>query len=342
MNDTHPSIGIAELMRLLIDCHGLEWDEAWKITNSTFGYTNHTLLPEALERWPLHIFGALLPRHLEIIYEINAKFLAVIAERFGDDKARLGRMSIIGEEGEKTVRMAHLAVVGSKAVNGVAKLHTELLETDTLKDFYEAFPERFSNKTNGVTPRRWLMLSNPPLAALLDETLGQGWHTDLTELKGLERFVGDAGFLEQWRKRKEQAKGRLAEFIQKTMDITIVPASMFDAQVKRIHEYKRQHLNALHILALYIQIKNGTLKDVTPRTFLFGGKAAPGYKMAKLMIKLVCTVAELVNSDPEIRKLLHVVFVPDYSVSVGRGFIPRPTCPSRFLPQARKRPERGA
>ncbi len=322
LNDTHPSIGIAELMRLLIDCHGLAWDEAWRITSSTFGYTNHTLLPEALERWPLHIFGSLLPRHLEIIYEINAKFLAVIGEKFGDDKTRLARMSIIGEEGEKTVRMAHLAVVGSKAVNGVAKLHTELLETDTLKDFYEVFPERFSNKTNGVTPRRWLMLSNPPLAALLDETLGQGWHTDLMELKGLEKFVGDAGFLEQWRKRKEQAKGRLAEFIQKTMEIAIEPASMFDAQVKRIHEYKRQHLNALHILALYIQIKNGTLKDVTPRTFLFGGKAAPGYKMAKLMIKLVCTVAELVNNDAEIRKTLHVVFVPDYSVSVGQRIYP--------------------
>ncbi len=322
LNDTHPSIGIAELMRLLIDDHGLEWAEAWKITCNTFGYTNHTLLPEALEKWPLHIFGELLPRHLEIIYEINAQFLAEIDQKFPDDKARLGRMSIIGEDGEKTVRMAHLAVVGSKAINGVAKLHTQLLEEDTLHDFYEAFPERFSNKTNGVTPRRWLMLSNPPLAALLDESIGQGWHTDLNELTQLERFVGDTGFLEQWRKRQELAKGRLSDFIQETMGITTDPASMFDAQVKRIHEYKRQHLNALHILALYCQIKDGTLKDPTPRTFLFGGKAAPGYKMAKLIIKLICSVAELVDNDPETSKLLKVVFLPDYSVSLGQRIYP--------------------
>ena len=322
LNDTHPSIGIAELMRILIDDHGLEWAEAWRITSNTFGYTNHTLLPEALEKWPLHIFGSLLPRHLEIIYEINAQFLEGISKQFPDDKERLARMSIIGEDGEKNVRMAHLAVVGSKAINGVAKLHTELLEADTLHDFYEAFPKRFSNKTNGVTPRRWLMLSNPPLAALLDESLGQGWHTDLMELTGLEKFVDDAGFLERWKKTQEQAKIRLSNYIKRTMDIPLNPASMFDAQVKRIHEYKRQHLNALHILALYCQIKNGTLKDATPRTFLFGGKAAPGYKMAKLIIKLVCSVAELVNNDPETNKLLHVVFVPDYSVSVGQRIYP--------------------
>ncbi len=322
LNDTHPSIGIAELMRLLIDIHGLEWAEAWRITSRTFGYTNHTLLPEALERWPLHIFGALLPRHLEIIYEINAQFLKEVNERFPGDKARLTRMSIIGEEGEKNVRMAHLAVVGSKAVNGVAKLHTKLLEQDTLHDFYELWPERFSNKTNGVTPRRWLLLSNPPLASLLDESIGQGWHTDLTELRGLERFADDASFQEQWRKSQVQAKGRLGDYIRRTMAIELQPESMFDAQVKRIHEYKRQHLMALHILALYCQIKSGTVRNVTPRTFLFGGKAAPGYKMAKLIIKLICTVADLVNSDPEVRKLLHVVFVPDYSVSVGQRIYP--------------------
>ena len=220
-------------------------------------------------------------------------FLALVDSKFPDDKARLSRMSIIGEDGEKTIRMAHLAVVGSKAINGVAKLHTELLEEDTLHDFYEIFPERFSNKTNGVTPRRWLMLSNPPLAALLDESIGQGWHVDLNELCKLEKFTSDAGFLEQWRKRQEQAKGRLSDFIKETMGgIVVDPASMFDAQVKRIHEYKRQHLNALHILALYCQIKDGSIKNPTPRTFLFGGKAAPGYKMAKLIIKLVCSVAE--------------------------------------------------
>ncbi len=322
LNDTHPSVGIAELMRLLIDVYQLEWNEAWSITEKTFGYTNHTLLPEALERWPLHIFGALLPRLLEIIYEINAHFLEDMKTRFPKDRARLARMSIIGEGAEKTIRMANLAVVGSKAINGVAKLHSELLEEDTLHDFYEAFPERFSNKTNGVTPRRWLMLSNPPLAELIDETLGQGWHTDLNELKGLEKYANDASFQEQWRKRQVQAKGRLSDYIMKTMKIALDPASMFDAQVKRIHEYKRQHLNAMHILALYCQIKNGMIKDATPRTFLFGGKAAPGYKMAKLMIKLVCTVGDLVNSDPQVRKLLHVVFVPDYSVSVGQRIYP--------------------
>jgi starch phosphorylase len=322
LNDTHPSIGIAELMRLLIDIHMVEWNEAWRITTATFGYTNHTLLPEALERWPLTIFADLLPRHIEIIYEINKQFLKQMKKLFPDDKARLARMSIIGEDGEKTVRMANLAVVGSKAINGVAKLHTQLLEETTLHDFYEVFPERFSNKTNGVTPRRWLMLSNPPLAALIDESIGQGWHRDLNELTGLERFVDDAGFLEQWRNRQEQAKGRLSTYIERTLGISLDPATMFDAQVKRIHEYKRQHLMALHILALYCQIKSGALKDATPRTFLFGGKAAPGYKMAKLIIKLICSVADLVNADPEVRKLLHVVFVPDYSVSVGQRIYP--------------------
>jgi glycogen phosphorylase len=322
LNDTHPAIGIAELMRLLLDDYHIEWNQAWRITSATFNYTNHTLLPEALEHWPMHIFSDLLPRHLQIIYQINALFLAGIDHRFPNDNDRLATMSIIGEGQEKQVRMANLAVVGSAHINGVAKLHTELLEKDTLKDFYEVYPERFSNKTNGVTPRRWLMLSNPPLTALLDESIGQGWHTDLTQLTALEKFVGDAGFLEQWRKRQEQAKLRLSDFIQRTMSISLNPASLFDAQVKRIHEYKRQHLNALHILALYCQIKSGVLQNATPRTFLFGGKAAPGYKMAKLMIKLVCTVADLINRDEEVRKHLHVVFVPDYSVSVGQRIYP--------------------
>ncbi len=322
LNDTHPSIGIAELMRLLIDEHDLEWDEAWSITSQTFGYTNHTLLPEALERWPLQLFSDLLPRHIEIIYELNAKFLRDMAQRFPNDPERLARMSIIGEEGEKTVRMANLAVVGSKAVNGVAKLHTELLEEDTLHDFYEAFPERFSNKTNGVTPRRWLMLSNAPLTSLLDDSIGQGWHTDPTELCGLERFLDDQEFAKQWRKRQEDAKGRLSDFVKGTMNMRLDPASMFDAQVKRIHEYKRQHLNALHILALYCQIKSGAVKNPTPRTFLFGGKAAPGYVMAKLIIKLICSVADLVNNDPATRDILRVIFIPDYSVSLGQRIYP--------------------
>ena len=322
LNDTHPSIGIPELMRLLMDEHGLEWEEAWGITQRTFGYTNHTLLPEALERWSLSTFGSLLPRHLEIIFEINRIFLDEMRAKYPGDVAKLRRMSLIGEEGEHTVRMANLAVVGSKAVNGVAELHTMLLEQDTLHDFYEAFPERFSNKTNGVTPRRWLMLSDAPLTRLLDSCLGDGWHTDLLELRGLEKHIDDPGFLDQWRKQQQEAKATLARFVKRTMSIDLDPASMFDAQVKRIHEYKRQHLNALHILALYCQIKNGTLKNATPRTFLFGGKSAPGYRMAKLMIKLVCTIADLVNADPAIRKLIHVVFIPDYSVSIGQRIYP--------------------
>jgi starch phosphorylase len=322
LNDTHPSIGIAELMRLLLDEHNMTWDEAWHITQQTFGYTNHTLLPEALERWPLDLFANLLPRHLEIIYEINAHFLEDMREKFPNDDARMRRMSIIGEDGGRSVQMAKLAVVGSKAVNGVAELHTHLLEESTLHDYYEAFPERFSNKTNGVTPRRWLMLANPDLTALINETIGVRWHRDLYGLKALEHFSTDLNFLDRWRKTQEGAKTRLAAYIKDTMDIVVDPSSMFDAQVKRLHEYKRQHLNALHILSLYCQIKNGTLKNPTPRTFLFGGKAAPSYTMAKLIIKLICSVGDIVNNDPQTRDLLKVVFIPNYSVSVGQRIYP--------------------
>ncbi len=322
LNDTHPSIGIPELMRLLMDEHEMGWDDAWRVTQATFGYTNHTLLPEALERWALDLFGNLLPRHLEIIYEINQRFLDEMRKRYPNDDARMRRMSIIGEDGERNVQMAHLAVVGSKAVNGVAELHTELLEKTTLHDYYEAFPERFSNKTNGVTPRRWLMLSNPELTALINETIGTGWHKDLYGLKALEPFVKDKGFLERWRKTQEASKGRLAAFIKETMSIDVDPASMFDVQVKRLHEYKRQHLNALHILSLYCQIKNGTIKDFAPRTFLFGGKAAPSYTMAKLIIKLICQIGELINNDSQVNDKLKVVFVPNYSVSLGQRIYP--------------------
>lgn len=322
LNDTHPSIGIAELMRLLTDVEGFTWDEAWAITQKTFGYTNHTLLPEALEKWPLPLFRSLLPRHLEIIYEINRRFLKEMQEQFPNDPQKWARMSLIGEDGEKQVRMANLAVVGSKAVNGVAELHTRLLKETTLKDFYDAYPKRFFNVTNGVTPRRWLMLSNPPLARLLNDALGTRWHTDLNELRGLEKMADDPGFLDRWRKRQEQSKARLGDFIKRTLDVELNPASMFDVQVKRIHEYKRQHLNALHILSLYCRIKSGDLKDLPPRTFLFGGKAAPSYVMAKLMIKLICTVGELVGSDPATKDLLRVLFVPDYSVSLGQRIYP--------------------
>lgn len=322
LNDTHPSIGIAELMRLLIDEHGFEWEPAWNITQSTFGYTNHTLLPEALERWSLPLFQALLPRHLEIIFEINRRFLDDMQSKYPGDDARMRRMSLIDENGERAVRMAHLAVVGSKAVNGVAELHSKLLQSETLHDFYEAFPERFSNKTNGVTPRRWLMLSNPALATLISEAIGTAWHTDLYRLRDLEKYVDDSSFLERWRIAQEQSKSSLAEYVDKTMGILIDPQSMFDVQVKRIHEYKRQHLNALHILGLYCQLKNGTLRNIPSRTFLFGGKAAPSYAMAKLIIKLVCSVADLVNSDPEVRDMLKVIFLPDYNVSLGQRIYP--------------------
>ena len=322
LNDTHPSIGIAELMRLLMDDHAMGWDDAWKITQATFAYTNHTLLPEALERWPVDLFGNLLPRHLEIIYEINQHFLDEMRKRFPNDDARMRRMSIIGEDGERTVQMAHLAVVGSKAVNGVAELHTHLLETVTLRDYYEAFPERFSNKTNGVTPRRWILLSDPELSSLINETIGTSWHKDLFKLRALESHSDDAGFLHRWRATQENAKARFARFVQETMDITLDPRSMFDVQVKRIHEYKRQHLNVLHILSVYAQIKDGTLKDPTPRTFLFGGKAAPSYTMAKLMIKLICTAADVINGDPQVRDILKVIFLPNYSVSLGQRIYP--------------------
>jgi len=322
LNDTHPSIGIAELMRLLMDEEDLNWDEAWNTTQKTFNYTNHTLLPEALERWPLELFGNLLPRHLEIIYEINKRFLDAMRLKFPNDDARLRRMSIIGEDGGRTVQMAKLAVVGSSHINGVAQLHSDLLVHDTLRDFYEAFPARFSNKTNGVTPRRWLMLSNPELTSLINETIGTEWHTDLYALRGLEKYATNHVFLTRWRHTQESSKLRLANFIQGHMNIKLDPASMFDVHVKRIHEYKRQHLKALHILSLYCQIKAGTLKNPTPSTFIFGGKAAPSYTMAKLMIKLVCTVGDIVNNDPATRDILKVIYVENYSVSLGQRIYP--------------------
>ncbi|MFC6647083.1 glycogen/starch/alpha-glucan phosphorylase [Granulicella cerasi] len=322
LNDTHPSIGIPELMRILLDEELLGWEEAWEITQATFGYTNHTLLPEALERWSLPLFAALLPRHLEIIYEINERFLDRMRNRFPGDADRIRRMSMIGEEGERTVRMANLAVVGSKAVNGVAELHSDLLKQSTLRDFYEALPDRFSNKTNGVTQRRWMMLANPPLSSLINEAIGTKWHTDLWELRELERFVSDSAFLERWRRTQEATKAKLSQYIEETQGIKTDPQSIFDIQVKRIHEYKRQHLNALHILSLYCQLKGNPNVTFTPRTFIFGGKAAPSYVMAKLIIKLICTVGDLVNNDPDVKGRLKVVFLPDYNVSLGQRIYP--------------------
>jgi starch phosphorylase len=314
LNDTHPSIGVAELMRLLVDERQLDWDDAWDITVATFGYTNHTLLPEALEKWPLAMFAESLPRHLEIIYEINRRFLDEVSAKFPGDDDRLRRMSIIGEDNGKSVRMAHLATVGSHAINGVAALHSELLKESVLKDFYEMWPERFSNKTNGVTPRRFLAMSNPGLRELLDDTIGEGWLTDLGKLRGLEAFADDPAFRIQWREVKRANKARLAEYVKLTAGVELNPDWLFDIQVKRIHEYKRQHLNVLHIVALYHRLKLNPGLEIPPRTFIFGGKAAPGYFMAKRIIKLINAVGETVNNDPDVNRFLKVAFVPNFNV----------------------------
>ena len=322
LNDTHPSIAVAELMRLLVDEHHLDWDKAWDITRRTFAYTNHTLLPEALEKWPIEMFGRLLPRLLEIIYEINERFLDQVRRQFPGDNDCLTRMSIIDESGCRYVRMAHLACVGSHAINGVTALHTELLKKQTLADFYRLWPEKFSNITNGVTPRRWMAASNTGLADLISSRIGEGWITDLDQLSRLEAFVDDPDFLAAWRLAKIDNKRMAAEMIRKINDIQIDPESMFDVQVKRIHEYKRQHLNVLHIITLYRRIKENRSLDMTPRTFIFGGKAAPSYLVAKLMIKLINAVADVVNHDPDVSHRLKVVFIPNYNVKTGQCIYP--------------------
>ncbi|MBC7970251.1 MAG: glycogen/starch/alpha-glucan phosphorylase, partial [Verrucomicrobia bacterium] len=322
LNDTHPAIAVAELMRLLMDEHALEWDAAWSITQKTLAYTNHTLLPEALERWGLGLFGTLLPRHLEIIYEINRCFLEAIRLKFPGDHDRLARMSLIDEAGERHVRMAHLACVGSHAINGVAALHSELLKQDVLRDFYELYPEKFSNKTNGVTPRRFMVLSNPRLTKLITSKIGDGWIKHLNELRKLEAFADDAEFRQQWRQIKLEIKQDLTAYIRQVNGIDVDPTSLFDIQAKRIHEYKRQHLDVLHIITLYNRIKANPDVDITPRTFIFGGKAAPGYYMAKLIIKLINSVADVVNNDPDVRDRLKVVFLKDYNVKFAQRVYP--------------------
>ncbi len=322
LNDTHPSIAVAELMRLLLDERHLEWSDAWDITVATFAYTNHTLLPEALETWPLEMFAESLPRHLGIMYEINHRFLDEVHARFPGDGDRLRRMSIVGEDGNKNIRMAHLATVGSHAINGVAALHSELLKSIVLKDFYEMWPERFSNKTNGVTPRRFLALANPGLRELLDRTVGDGWLSDLQRLRGLEPFVDDASFRQQWRDVKRSNKARLAAYIRSAAGVELDPDWMFDVQVKRIHEYKRQHLNVLHIVTLYHRLKQNPGLSIPPRAFIFGGKAAPGYFMAKRIIKLVNAVGETINNDPDVNQFLRVVFVPNFNVQNAQMVYP--------------------
>jgi starch phosphorylase len=322
MNDTHPAISVAELMRLLLDEHSIEWDAAWYTTQRTLSYTNHTLLPEALEQWPLGMFGSLLPRHLEIIDEINRRHLEDVRQKFPGDTDRVRRLSLIDERGDKYVRMAHLASLGSHAINGVAELHTELLKTHVLRDFYELTPEKFSNKTNGVTPRRWMVLSNPGLAQLLTARLGAGWIHDLEKLRRLEPLATDRNFHEEWRAIKLENKVHLAATIRERLGMVVDPHSMFDVIAKRLHEYKRQHLQVLHILTLYKRIHRDPNAEVVPRTFLFGGKAAPGYRMAKLIIKLIHSVGEVVNADPLVKGRLKVVFLPDFSVKLGQIVYP--------------------
>ena len=322
LNDTHPAVAVAELMRLLVDEHGLGWDEAWAVTRASFAYTNHTLLPEALEKWTADLFGRVLPRHLEIVYEINRRFLEEVRATFPGDETRLARLSLIDESNPRSVRMAHLATVGSHAVNGVAQLHSELLKQTVLRDFAELWPEKFCNVTNGVTPRRFVALSNPGLTQLITSRIGDGWVKDLNQLRKLEPLADDADFQDQWREVKLANKRRLAALIEERTGIKVAPESLFDVQVKRIHEYKRQHLAALHILTLYIRLRRDPQADVPARTFIFGGKAAPGYFMAKRIIKLINSIGEIVNADSVVRDRLKVVFFPDFNVTNAQFIYP--------------------
>ncbi|MGK7886268.1 MAG: glycogen/starch/alpha-glucan phosphorylase [Crocosphaera sp.] len=322
LNDTHPAVAVAELMRLFVDIHEYEWGKAWNIVEKTFAYTNHTLLPEALEKWPLEIFGNLLPRVLDIIYEINRRFLDQVRIKFPNDDSKISTLSIIDESGERYVRMAHLACIGSHHINGVAELHSQLVKDTILHDFYLLWPQKFTNVTNGVTPRRWIAQSNPRLTELITSKIGDRWLKNLQELKQLERYAEDKTFRQQWRETKQAVKQDLANYIQQKVGITVNPESLFDVQVKRIHEYKRQHLNVLHIISLYKRLKNDPNLDVPPRTFIFGGKAAPGYFMAKRMIKLITAVGDVVNNDGDIGDRLKVIFLPDYNVTFGQRVYP--------------------
>jgi starch phosphorylase len=322
LNDTHPAIAVPELMRLLLDEHGLGWEEAWLLTTSTMAYTNHTLLPEALETWSVELFERLLPRLLEIIFEINARFLAEVGRRWPGDVDRLRRMSLIQEGEQRVVRMAYLAIVGSYSVNGVAELHSRLLREGLFRDFYELWPQKFNNKTNGVTQRRWVAACNPGLAALITQAIGEGWITDLGQIGQLARWAGDSAFVERWRAIKRANKQRLADLLMKRTGVQVPVDSLFDIQVKRIHEYKRQLLNVLHAVHLYDRIKRGDAADLPMRTVIIGGKAAPGYAMAKKIIKLANNVSNVINNDPEVCERLHMVFLGDYNVSAMEVICP--------------------
>lgn len=322
LNDTHPALAIPELLRILVDDHHLSWGEAWEISVNTFSYTNHTLLPEALECWPVHILERVLPRHLQIIYEINHIFLKHVGHQYPGDLDILRKLSLIGEEGQKHVRMAHLAVVGSHKINGVAALHTQLMRETIFKDFNHFFPGRIVNKTNGITPRRWLNEANPELVKLLNKTIGKNWVTDLSELKKLIPLTEDAQFRAEFRAAKQSNKDRLADIIGKTLEINVNPESLFDVQVKRLHEYKRQLLNLLHVITCYNRIRTNPSTDVVPRTVIFAGKAAPGYVMAKSIIWLINNVADVINNDPLVQDRLKVVFIPNYGVSSAVRIVP--------------------
>ncbi|MFI3197329.1 MAG: glycogen/starch/alpha-glucan phosphorylase [Methylococcaceae bacterium] len=322
LNDTHPSISVAELMRLLLDIHDLSWDDAWAITRNTMAYTNHTLLPEALERWSVDLFKQLLPRLMEIIFEINARFLAEVSAHWPGDKARIARMSLIEEGNQQHVRMAYLAIVGSYSVNGVAELHSKLLQQGLFHDFYQLWPEKFNNKTNGVTPRRWLAACNPELAGLITETIGDGWLTDLSLLKKLELYVDDKAFCKRWFEVQQAAKQRLIDYKKQELGVDLNVNALFDVQVKRIHEYKRQLLNVLHVIHLYDRIKRGDTANWTDRCVLIGGKAAPGYHMAKKIIKLINNVSQVINHDPDVGNKLKLVFLPNYRVSAMEKICP--------------------
>jgi len=322
MNDTHPALAVPELMRILVDQVHLGWDEAWQITQSTLGYTNHTLLPEALEKWPVKWFEEMLPRQLEIIYEINRRFLGDVRRRFPDDEGRIQRVSLIEEGFGKKIRMANLAVVGSHSTNGVAKIHSNLLRETTLKDLAEIFPERFNNKTNGVTARRWLLLCNPNLSRLITAAIGDGWISDLSELSKLKAFTEDSGFRDDFRKAKHNAKRQFCDWFRWSTGQVLDPDAIFDCQIKRIHEYKRQLLNALRIVVLYNRLRENPGLDMHPRTFLFAGKAAPAYRLAKLIIKFINNLAGTIDGDPAVRGRLKVVFLPEYCVSLAERLIP--------------------
>lgn len=322
MNDTHPALAIPELMRLFLDEHNLDWDKAWNITVRSCAYTNHTLLSEALEKWPVAMFESLLPRHLQIIYEINRRFLRDVSVRYLGDGSQLQRMSIVEEDVEKRIRMAHLAIVGSHSVNGVAALHTKLLKANKLKDFDEMYPGKFNNKTNGITPRRWLLASNPKLSELITLRIGNEWAKDLEQLRKIEPFVEDANFIKEWKAVKLYNKKQLAKIIKKQTGIIVDPNSIFDIQVKRIHEYKRQLMNIIHIIYCWLKLKQDPDFSMHPRTFIFGGKAAPGYITAKTIIRLICHVAEMVNRDASTNNIIKVVFIPNYRVSLAEKIFP--------------------